>query len=93
MTFRIERPEGGVGDYERVHKVCVTCGDEFKDKPRNLGLITQCDGCGAKREVPVLKGFTEVEGSKGTTRTVVPVTPDVFDRAVKQARTGSVRTN
>jgi hypothetical protein len=92
MTFRVKGPEGD-GDHERVHKVCVTCGDEFKDKPRNLGLITQCDGCGAKREVPVLKGLTEVEGSKGTTRTVVPVTPDVFDRAVKQARTGSVRTN
>jgi hypothetical protein len=74
-------------------KTCVTCGEEFKDKPRNLGLITQCDGCGAKGEVPVLKGFTEVEGSKGTTRTVVPVMPDVFDRATKQARTGSVRTN
>jgi hypothetical protein len=74
-------------------KTCVTCGDEFKAKPHNLGRITQCDGCGAKDEVPVLKGFTEVEGSKGTTRTVVPVSPDVFDRATKQARTGSVKTN
>jgi len=74
-------------------KTCVTCGEEFKEKPRNLGRITQCDDCGAKDEVPVLKGFTEVEGSKGTTRTVVPVMPDVFDKAAKQARTGSVRTN
>jgi hypothetical protein len=93
MASRNEGREGSVAAYERVHKMCVTCGEEFKDKPRNLGLITQCDGCGAKREVPVLKGFTEVEGSKGTTRTVVPVMPDVFDRATKQARTGSVRTN
>jgi DNA-directed RNA polymerase subunit RPC12/RpoP len=93
MPCRTEGLEGSDGDLERVHKVCVTCGEEFKDKPRNRGLITQCDNCGDKVEVPVLKGFTEVEGSKGTTRTVVPVMPDVFDKAMKQARTGSVRTN
>jgi hypothetical protein len=93
MASRIEGREGSVAEYERVQKVCVTCGEEFKATPRNLGLITQCDDCGAKDEVPVLKGFTEVEGSKGTTRTVVPVMPEVFDRARRQARTGSVKTN